>query len=576
MITIKGIPATFGYAIAYPMKIDIIEEFPENEMITFDNKIQESEKLEYKIKELDNILENKIINFEIRGKNEEAQHMKILKYILNSKILEEFAQEFIIDNEYSAVSSINRAVKKQIQLIKKLNKENLLKRIPEIKEVGQRLMYITSELSYPDLKYLYENVIIISKDIPTNIMRTANKKYIKGIVLSKGSTKNHTVLLSTDMKIPAIVCCNDIEKYVTNEKEQIFIDGKKGTVSVNLTPKEKEETNKIIEKEKQKQLYINEYINKPTITNDNKKITLLSNTIDINTISKYKEVNSEGIGLFRTDFLYTDLENNELPKEELQFEIYKKIAESTKKDICIIRTMNIGDDKKNTCLNLESEKNPFLGYRAIRILLKNPNILFEQTKAILRASAYGNIKILYPLISNTEDIKGAIEILEKAKKELKKENIKFNENIEIGIAVEVPSCAIMIPSLINYIDFVAISINSLTQYTLAVDRLNTVIADRFNILEPSILKLIKYINDTAKQKNKMCYMYGEILADKRSIYTFIGLGINTFSVNPSNTLYIRKFINSINYKEALKNANEILKCDSITSINKILDNIFNK
>lgn len=569
MISLKGVPASKGCALATAMKIDIVEEFSENLMITFDEKVEEEEKLKSAIELLKSILETKIQKLTSENRAEDAKYLIVQKYLLNNRILEEWAYEFI-EYEYAAVSAVCRAIRKQVEFIKTLGNENIEKRIPDIIEVGKRLMYLLSGLNYPDISHIEKDVILIANDIPTNIMRLADHDHVKGVVLKKGTTKSHTVLLSVDMEIPCIISCTDVLDKI-NDGDIIFIDGEKGIVNAQLNSMDKINVLARLENHVKEKEYIREFAHMPTITKDGKEIKLFSNVIDVNTSARYREVGADGIGLFRTDFLYTDYDK--LPEEDFQFDTYKLIAERNNNNIFIIRTMDTGNDKSLTSLNLEPEKNPFLGYRAIRISLSRPDILLTQTRAILRASAYGNVKILYPLISNVEDIKGALEILNQAKEELRKENIPFNENIETGIVIEVPSAAIMVSALIKYVDFIAISANSLTQYVLAVDRLNPVVAHRFKSLEPSLLKIISSVNDTAKSCGKLCYIYGELATHKENIYIYMGLGINIFSINPTNILPIRKFINSINYEDAKRDAKKALMCDSVTEVENIVKKI---
>ena len=566
MISLKGVPASDGYALAKAMKIDIVDEFPENLMITFDEKVAEAEKLKIAIEKLNDILDKKIKRFQSENRTEEAKYFMVHQYILNNKILEEWAYEFI-EYEYTAVSAVSRAIKKQIEFIKNLDNENLEKRIPDIIEVGKRLMYLLSGLTYPDIFHIEDDVILICDDIPTNMMRSVDHNHVKGLVLRKGSTKSHTTLISVDMEIPCVISCKNYVDEIKNG-EIIFIDGEKGTVNYDLCKVDILDSMSKLSKYSANKACIKEYANMPTITKDGKSLKIFGNVIDVNTSAKYKKVGADGIGLFRTDFLYTDYEN--LPSEDFQFNVYKTIAEQKKEKSFIIRTMDTGDDKVVSGFNLEHERNPFLGYRAIRISLAKPEIFLTQIRAILKASAYGNVKILFPLISNKEDILGALETLEKAKTELRKENIPFNENIEVGMVIEVPSSGLMIDTLIKYVDFVAISGTALTQYMLAVDRLNPAVAHRFNTLEPSILRIIKYVSDTAKKANKFCYIYGETVAEPKNIYVFIGLGIESFSINPTKVLPIRKFISTINYENAIEDAKKILLCESVTEIENFL------
>ena len=281
------------------------------------------------------------------------------------------------------------------------------------------------------------------------------------------------------------------------------------------------------------------------------------------------ENGAEGVGLFRSEFLYMD--SDTMPTEEEQFEAYKEVLEKSEGKRVIVRTLDIGGDKDLKYLNLEKEDNPFLGYRAIRICLREPEIFKVQLRALYRASIYGKLAIMLPMISSVDEIRSAKDIINEVKEELKSKNIKFDKNVKVGIMIEIPSAAIMAEELAKECDFFSIGTNDLIQYTVAVERGNEKISNLYTKFHPAVIRLIKMAIDGAHKSKIFCGMCGEAAADERFIPLLVGLGLDEFSKNPTKILNSRKMIRNLNHKECKKLVQEILKMSSVSEIKARLE-----
>ena len=301
---------------------------------------------------------------------------------------------------------------------------------------------------------------------------------------------------------------------------------------------------------------LEEYKNLPSITKDGHEVELMANIGDVNDISIVIENAAEGVGLFRSEFLY--MNSDDFPTENEQFEAYKKVAESMPNKKIVIRTLDIGGDKNLKYMKLPQEENPFLGYRAIRIYLDNIALFKVQLRAILRASHYGNLAIMFPMIASVKELVDAKEVVEDVKNELRSKNIPFNNDIEIGIMIEIPSAAIMADELAKECDFFSIGTNDLIQYTLAVERGNEKVASLYTHFHPAVIRLIKYVIDSAHNNGIICGMCGEAAGDSLYIPLLVGMGLYDFSMNANRILESRKLVRSLNYTECKILADEIL------------------
>ena len=354
-----------------------------------------------------------------------------------------------------------------------------------------------------------------------------------------------------------------------NNGENIAINGGTGEIFINPNAEEIDKLNKMKEEMQDEKGSLSKFKNKKSITKDGYKTEIVANIGTPKDMEAVLENGAEGIGLFRSEFLYMDSET--MPTEDEQFEAYKEVLEKAEGKRVIVRTLDIGGDKDLKYLNLDKEDNPFLGYRAIRICLREPEIFKIQLRALYRASVYGKLAIMLPMISSVDEIRSAKEIINEVKKELKEENLKFDKNVKIGIMIEVPSAAIMAEELAKECDFFSIGTNDLIQYTVAVERGNEKISDLYTKFHPAVIRLIKMAIDGAHKAKIFCGMCGEAASDERFIPILVGLGLDEFSMNPTKILNSRKLVRSLNHKECRKLAHEVLKMSSATEVRTRLE-----
>ena len=397
-----------------------------------------------------------------------------------------------------------------------------------------------------------------------------NLKNISGIITEIGGVNSHMAIIARTNEIPAIVGIRHIFENI-KENDFIALNGATGEIFLNPTQEKIEELTKNQENIKQEKQELEKYKNKKAITKDGHQVELLANIGGPQDIQIVIDNTAEGVGLLRSEFLYMDAKD--FPSEEEQFEAYKKIAESLENKRLVIRTLDIGGDKDLKYMKLPKEENPFLGYRAIRIYLDNVDLFKVQLRAILRASSYGNVAIMLPMISSIEELRKSKEIIEEVKQELKTKNIKFNENIEVGIMVEIPSSAVMADEFAKECDFFSIGTNDLIQYTIAVERGNEKLVNLYSHFNPAVIHLIKSAIDGAHKNGILCGMCGEAAGDVKFIPLLVGLGLDEFSMNANKILKARKLITDLSFEECKELANKVLKLESTEEVKRILDTI---
>ena len=398
-------------------------------------------------------------------------------------------------------------------------------------------------------------------------------KNIAGIVTEIGGSNSHVSIMARTNGIPAIVGIKHATQ-VLRENDFIAINGTTGEIFINPSNEECIKLGELKEKLKQEKSELEQYKNQETITEDGRRLELLSNIGVPQDAEIVLSNTAEGIGLFRSEFLYMNSEN--FPTEEEQFKAYKEVALKLENKKVIIRTLDIGGDKDLKYMKLPKEENPFLGYRAIRICLDNIALFKTQIRAILRASNYGNLAIMLPMISSIEELRDAKRIIQEVKKELIDSNISFKENIEIGIMIEIPAAALISESLAKECDFFSIGTNDLIQYTVAVERGNEKIANLYTKFHPAVIKLVKLAIDSAHKNNILCGMCGEAANDTKYVPLLVGLGLDEFSMNASEILKIRKIIRKLNYEKCKKLAEEIMQLSSAKEVEKKLNSILSK
>ena len=366
--------------------------------------------------------------------------------------------------------------------------------------------------------------------------------------------------------------CSGIED-IKNE-EMLFLDGITGEVAWNMDQDTLQKAEADTVQYQEKQHILRRYANKKGMTGDGVPVQVLANIMDAEAAVKALDYGAEGVGLFRTEFLY--MGTRKLPTEEEQFLVYKKAAETMKERPLVIRTMDIGGDKETEALQLPKEENPFLGYRAIRICLDRKELFVTQIKAILRAGIYGNIQIMFPMISCMEELEQALVCVEQAKNELDKEQMQYNAHIPVGMMVEVPSVAVMASAFIKKVDFFSIGSNDLTQYTLAVDRQNENIASLYDYFDPAVLTLIRGTIEACKNEGKECSVCGEMAADPLAIPVLLGMGLKKFSVNPSMVPLVKHLLSVIRFEDFQALSLKLLSAEGRAQIKKAIRSILSE
>jgi phosphotransferase system enzyme I (PtsI) len=533
----KGIAASKGYAIGRVVLKDaegftIIEKSivnPEEEKRRLENAIECS------IQQISLVRERTAKNI---GEKEAVVFDSHLSFLAD----EEFSGAAVIKAETEGISAekaISEVVNMYLDMMSEIDDEYMRERMADIKDVGNRILRNLAGKSDDDFDNLPENSIIVAHDLTPSDTAQLDKSKVAAFVTDVGGRTSHSAIMARTLEIPAVVGLENITSSV-KDGDLLIVDGVEGVVFVNpdeALVKVYEEKSLALEQEKNK---LKALINTKTVTKAGKEVIIAGNIGSPEDVDKVLENGGEGVGLFRTEFLYMD--RSSLPSEEEQFTAYKKVAEKLRGKPVVIRTLDIGGDKKLEYLPLPKEENPFLGYRAIRLCLDRTDIFKTQLRAVLRASAYGKIQIMFPMISSIEEFFKARELLKLCMEELKAEGKAFNENIETGIMIEIPSAAIMADEFAKHVDFFSIGTNDLIQYTLAADRMNENIAYLYNPMHPAVLRLIKMTIDAAHKAGKWCGMCGEMAGDENAIPVLLEYGLDEFSMSASSILSAKQIV----------------------------------
>lgn len=440
-------------------------------------------------------------------------------------------------------------------------------RSADIADMKKKVLYKILNKEEINLSQLPSNTILITSELTTSDTAKLNLNNIAGIITEVGGVNSHMAIMARTHEIPAVVGVKQIIKQV-KDGDLIAINGEIGEIFINPSKEEWTRFEEIRENSKKEKEKLETYKKEISATKDGHHVELLANIGGPQDIELVMKNTAEGVGLFRSEFLYMNSED--FPTEKEQFEAYKKVAEKLQNKRIVIRTLDIGGDKNLKYMKLPKEDNPFLGYRAIRIFLDNISLFKVQLRAILRASAYGNLAIMIPMISSIEELRESKKVIQEVKDELRTKQIPFNENIEIGIMIEIPSAALMAEELAKECDFFSIGTNDLIQYTVAVERGNEKVSSLYTHFHPAVIRLIKSTIDGAHKNNILCGMCGEAAGDPMFIPLLIGLGLDEFSMNANKILQARKLIRELNFQDCKQIAQEILKLNYTEEIKRKL------
>lgn len=433
-----------------------------------------------------------------------------------------------------------------IAVFEKMDNEYMSERAADIRDVTKRVLSHLIGAQNTDYSMISEEVIIISDDLTPSETAQLKRKFVKGYITNIGGRTSHSAIIARSMEIPAVVGTGTATAEIKNG-DFLIIDGFKGEILINPTQDtivhyEKEHSRFLKRKEEWAKL-----VNRKTTTADGYRIELEGNIGTHKDLDNVIKNGGEAIGLYRTEFLY--MGRKTLPSEEEQLHVFKEVLEGMEGKPVIVRTLDIGGDKEIPNLNLPKEMNPFLGFRAIRLCLEKQELFRTQLRALLKASQYGNLKVMFPMISNIEEFRQAKSMFEEEKKKLQNEGTAVRDDIELGIMVEIPSCALMADVFAKEVDFFSIGTNDLIQYTMAADRMNERVANLYQPCHPSVLRLIKMVIDGANREGKPVGLCGDMAEDENAVPLLIGLGLNKFSMNAASILRVRSHILSLSKKE---------------------------
>lgn len=445
----------------------------------------------------------------------------------------------IESNKINAEKALDNTTKSFLSIFEAIEDEYLRERAADIKDVSNRILCNLVGKKPGEFSLDSLNTVIVAHDLTPSDTAQLDKSKTIAFLTDIGGKTSHTAIMARTLEIPAVVGLIDISTTVNNG-DLVIVDGIEGLVIINPDDKTIEEykvKKEAFEKEKEELKKLSEIT---TFTKGGKRIEVCGNIGKAEDVLKVIENGGEGVGLFRTEFLYMDRDS--MPTEDEQFEAYKFVAEKLQGKPLVIRTLDIGGDKKLSYLPMPEEMNPFLGYRAIRICLDRPDIFKVQLRALLRASVFGNLKIMFPMIGSVEEFLQAKEIMKECADELTKEGIAFNHHIDTGIMIEIPAAAIIADEFAKHVDFFSIGTNDLIQYTLAADRMNEKVSYLYNPLHPAVLKLIKMTIDAAHANGKWCGMCGEMAGDETATKILVEYGLDEFSMSASSILKAKKLI----------------------------------
>ncbi len=531
------------------------------------NKIKdvtlEKEKFYKAIKEVEKEIENLLEK--ISGTEKEIMQAYLL--ILQDPNLIQKTIEIIEKEKWNAAYATEIGFNEVIKEFEKVDDSYISERSKDIEDMKKKIIAKIIGKEEINLSKLPSNTILVAKELSTSDIAKLDFKNIEGIITEVGGMNSHMAIMARTHEIPSSVGVNKITQNI-KQNDVVAINGKTGEIFVNPSKKEYKNFEEIKEKIKKEKNELENYKNQDSITKDGHEVKVLANIGMPDDVKIVIQNTAEGVGLFRSEFLYMNSEN--FPTENEQFEAYKKVVLKLKNKEVIIRTLDIGGDKDLKYMKLSKEDNPFLGYRAIRICLDDINLFKVQLRAILKASAFGNVAIMIPMISSLEELRKTKEIINEVKEELREKKIKFDENIKIGIMIEIPAAALIADELAKECDFFSIGTNDLIQYTVAVERGNKKIANLYTHFHPAVIRLIKKAIEGAHKNHILCGMCGEAAGDVTFIPLLIGLGLDEFSMNANKVLNVRKLIRKLDFKECQKLADEVLKLATSDEVEKLL------
>ena len=487
--------------------------------------------------------------------------------MLQDPMIEEQISALIISEKITAEMAVEQVLEQTAEMFSQIPDELLQQRATDFRDIKTRMLKILLGIEDVDISQVPAGTVIVARDLTPSMTAGINPENIEGILTEVGGRTSHSAILARAMEVPAVLSIENICSIAKNG-DKVVLDGTSGEAILNPDDETVEKFKKMYSDYQNEKALLKEYAGKPSQTKDGVKVELVCNIGKPADANKAVECDGEGIGLFRTEFLFMDRDS--MPTEEEQFEAYKEVAEKMKGKPVIIRTLDIGGDKDVPYLELEHEDNPFLGFRAIRYCLQRKDIYEIQLKALLRASAFGKIKIMVPLVTGVDELRQVKAMIKDIMAELDKEGVAYNKNIEVGVMMETPAACMMADALAKEAAFFSIGTNDLTGYTMAVDRGNAKVAYLYSTYNPAVLRAIKRIIECGKKEGIMVGMCGEAAADSKLIPLLLAFGLDEFSVSATSVLKTRKTISDCTMDECKALADKVMACVTEEEVLEIL------
>ena len=557
---IKGIGASSGIAIAKAYKLvmpdltvtKVTVEDAEAEIKKFDDAMSQT------AKELESIKEAAAKNLSA----EEAAVFDAHALVLQDPELKTQVEDKIRNEKINADAALDEVANTFIAMFESMDDDYFRERAADIKDVSRRLLANLLGKSLPNPALIDEEVVIIADDLTPSDTAQLNKNLVRGFATNIGGRTSHSAIMARSLEIPAVVSCKTITDE-TNDADMVVLDGEAGIVIINPSDDEIKEYQAkreafIAYKEELKKMK-----NEKSVTLDDHHVELVANIGSPKDIQGVLDNGGEGVGLFRTEFLY--MESAQLPTEEEQFNVYKEVLEGLEEKPAVVRTLDIGD-KEIEAIDLPKEMNPFLGVRAVRLCFQREDIFRVQLRALLRASVYGDLRIMFPMIATLDEFRKAKGILMEEKEKLISEGIEVSDTLQVGIMIEIPAAAVLADQFAKEVDFFSIGTNDLVQYTFAADRMSSGVSYLYQPFHPSILRLVKHVIDSAHAEGKWTGMCGEMAGEAIAAPLLIGLGLDEFSMSATSILSQRKLIRSMKKSEMNELAAKAINCGTMEEV----------
>ena len=571
--TLQGIAASDGIAIAK------VYTLTEPDLTVTKVTVEDSEK---EVSRLDDALAASIKDVELIKETalknlgeEEAQVFDAHLMVLSDPELIGQVKDNITSNKVNAESALKEVTDMFISIFAGMEDNPYMQeRAADIRDVSKRILAHLLGVKIPSPATIKDEVIIVAADLTPSDTAQLNRQYVKAFVTDIGGRTSHSAIMARSLEIPAIVGTKEVTS-IAKDGDIIIVDGLSGDVFLNPSEEVIAEYRAKAEAFAAQQAEWEKLKDSKTYTKDGHQVELAANIGTPKDLEGVVNNGAEGVGLYRTEFLYMD--SHEMPTEEDQFEAYKAVLEGMNGKPVVVRTMDIGGDKELPYLPLPHEMNPFLGYRAIRISLNEPEMFRTQLRALLRASVYGKLRIMFPMIATLNDFRGAKALLEEEKAKLIAEGVAVSDDIQVGIMIEIPAAAVLAHQFAKEVDFFSIGTNDLIQYTMAADRMNERVSYLYQPYNPSILTLIKHVIDSAHKEGKWAGMCGEMAGDQTAVPLLVGLGLDEFSMSASSVLKTRSLIAKLTLSDMQALADKAInECATVQEVEALVEEAVSK